>query len=64
MLYGLVSTISFLQACLDNILIDIGKFTIAYIGDILVYSHSLEEHIKWILQRLLENNLFENAVKF
>lgn len=57
------STISVLQVFVNDILINmLGKLTIAYVDDILVYFHSLQEHVKCVLHKLLQNNLVEKSM--
>lgn len=57
--YGLACTPSVFQWFISDVLHDfLGKFVIAYIDDILIYSHSLEEyikHVKIVLTQLRKN---------
>lgn len=55
------------QRGVDIILKDIKwKFTIPYLDDIIVYSNSIQEHkehLKIVMERLRDNNLFLNPDK-
>lgn len=50
------------QALLNEVLRNLlNRFVFLYLGDILIFSHSPEEHshhVRQVLQRLLENELF------
>ena len=44
----------------------LGRFVFVYLDDILIYSRSLQEHqdhVRTVLQRLLENKLFVKTEK-
>jgi len=59
--FGLTNAPSVFQRHLNNILAEkIDRGVVAYIDDILIYSKTEEEHIelvRWVLQKLMENNL-------
>jgi len=59
--FGLTNAPSVFQRYLNNILAEkIDRGVIVYIDDILIYSKTEEEHIelvRWVLQKLTENNL-------
>uniref|UniRef100_A0AAR2JHU7 ribonuclease H n=1 Tax=Pygocentrus nattereri TaxID=42514 RepID=A0AAR2JHU7_PYGNA len=65
--FGLSVAPSVFQAFINDVLRDmLGKFVIAYLDDILVYSPSLEKHIhhvREVLMRLLQNNLYLKGEK-
>ncbi|KAI2645990.1 Transposon Tf2-6 polyprotein [Labeo rohita] len=65
--YGLANSPAVFQSFINEIFKDLlNKYVIAYIDDILVYSKSEEEHIKHVrtvLSRLLENQLYVKAEK-
>jgi len=65
--FGLTNAPSVFQRHLNNILAEkIYRGVVVYIDDILIYSKTEEEHIelvRWVLQRLTENNLCINIDK-
>ncbi|KAL0146463.1 hypothetical protein M9458_058231 [Cirrhinus mrigala] len=65
--YGLANSPAIFQSFINEILKDfLNKFVIAYIDDILIYSKSEAEHInhvRTVLSRLLENQLYVKAEK-
>jgi len=65
--FGLCNAPSTFQRLMNSIFRDvIDKFLIVYIDDILIYSHSLEEHIRhirFVLNRLREHQLQAHPAK-
>ncbi|XP_053486038.1 uncharacterized protein LOC128610642 [Ictalurus furcatus] len=65
--YGLTNAPSVFQNLINDALRDmLGRYVIAYIDDILIYSTSLEEHVqhvRHVLQRLLQYQLYVKAEK-
>lgn len=65
--YGLANAPAVFQSFINEILRDVlNKFVVAYIDDILIYSKSEEEHkghVRTVLTRLLENQLYVKAEK-
>lgn len=65
--FGLTNAPAVFQALINDFLQDMLKrFVFVYLDDILIFSHSNQEHIqhvKLVLQRLLENRLFVKAEK-
>ncbi len=55
----------FFQALVNDVLRDmLDQFLYVYLDDILIFSHSLQEHVQHVrrvLQRLLENGLYVNG---
>ncbi len=65
--FGLVNAPAVFQALVNDVLRDmLNIFIFVYLEDILIFSPSLQEHVQHVrrvLQRLLENRLFVNAEK-
>ncbi|KAK3540361.1 hypothetical protein QTP70_029552 [Hemibagrus guttatus] len=65
--YGLANAPAVFQSFINKIFRDImNKYVVAYIDDILIYSKSEEEHqshVRTVLTRLLENQLYVKAEK-
>jgi len=65
--FGLTNVPSVFQRHLNNILAEkIDRGVVVHIDDILIYSKTEEEHIelfRWVLQKLMENNLCINIDK-
>lgn len=65
--YGLAGAPSVFQCFINDVVREmLGKFVIAYIDDILIYSKSLKEHIehvKWVLLQLRQHQLFVKGEK-
>ena len=65
--FGLTNAPAIFQALLNDVLRDmLGHFVFVYLDDILIYSESLTEHtqhVRMVLQRLLDNKLFVKAEK-
>ncbi|KAK3534513.1 hypothetical protein QTP86_016589 [Hemibagrus guttatus] len=65
--YGLANAPAIFQSFINEIFRDImNKYVVAYIDDILIYSKSEEEHqshVRTVLTRLLENQLYAKAEK-
>ncbi|KAK3553547.1 hypothetical protein QTP70_004572 [Hemibagrus guttatus] len=65
--YGLANAPAIFQSFINEIFTDImNKYVVAYIDDILIYSKSEEEHqshVRTVLTRLLENQLYMKAEK-
>jgi len=67
MSFELTNGLSVFQQHLNNILTEkIDRGVVVYIDDIIIYSKPEEEHIelvRWVLQKLMENNLYINIDK-
>ena len=65
--FGLCNAPAVFQALVNDALRDmLGRFVFVYLDDILIYSRSLkehQEHVRTVLQRLLENKLFVKTEK-
>ncbi|XP_028324820.1 uncharacterized protein LOC114476995 [Gouania willdenowi] len=65
--FGLTNAPAVFQALINDVLRDmLNRFVFVYIDDILIFSRSLEEHVqhvRLVLQRLLENRLYVKAEK-
>ncbi len=60
--FGLSNAPAVFQALVNDVLRDmLNQFIYVYLDDILIFSHSLQEHA--VLQRLLENGLYVKAEK-
>jgi hypothetical protein len=67
MSFGLMNASSFFMDLMNNVFMDyLDKFEVVFIDDILIYSQSEEEHVnhlKMVLQRLREHQLYEKLSK-
>ncbi len=67
LLFGLSNAPAVFQALVNDVFRDmLDQFIYVYLDDILIFSHSLQEHvqhIRQVLQRLLENGLYVKAEK-
>ncbi|KAG1927350.1 hypothetical protein F2P79_024334 [Pimephales promelas] len=65
--FGLVNAAAVFQALINDVLRDmLNIFVFVYLDDILIFSPSLQvhiQHVRRVLQRLLENRLFVKAEK-
>ncbi|KAK3560548.1 hypothetical protein QTP86_010956 [Hemibagrus guttatus] len=65
--YGLTNAPAMFQAFINNIFKDlIDQYVIAYIGDILIYSSSYDDHVchvRMVLTRLRQHQLYIKAKK-
>jgi len=65
--FGLKNAPATFQHFINDVLSDyLDKFVISYIDDILIYSNTLDEHhehVKKVLKKLLENNLYVKLEK-
>ncbi len=65
--FGLSNSPAVFQALVNDVLRDmVDQFIYVYLDDILIFSSSLQEHVQHVrrvLQRLLENGLFVKAEK-
>ncbi|KAI7812468.1 hypothetical protein IRJ41_002419 [Triplophysa rosa] len=65
--FGLTNAPAVFQDLVNSVLGDmINKFVFVYLDDILIFSHSLQEHaqhVRRVLQRLFENQLYAKAEK-
>ena len=65
--FGLTNAPAAFQAMMNDVLRDmLDIFVVVYLDDILVFSRSIEEHVqhvRQVIQRLLENRLFIKAEK-
>lgn len=65
--FGLTNAPAVFQALINYVLRDfLNRFVFVYLDDILIYSQSPEEHqnhVRLVLQRLLENKLYIKAEK-
>ncbi|KAL0191918.1 hypothetical protein M9458_010214, partial [Cirrhinus mrigala] len=65
--FGLSNAPAIFQALVNDMLRDmLDQFIYVYLDDILIFSHSLQEHVQHVrrvLQRLLENGLYVKAEK-
>jgi DNA replication protein DnaC len=62
MSFGLTNALAFFMNMMNNAFMDyLDKFVVVFIDDILIYSQSEEEHVdhlKMVLQRLREHQLY------
>jgi hypothetical protein len=67
MSFGLMNAPAFFMNLMNSVFIDyLDKFVVVFIDDILIYSQSEEEHVdhlKMVLQRLREHQLFAKLSK-
>jgi hypothetical protein len=67
MSFGLTNAPAFFMNLMNSVFIDyLDKFVVVFIDDILIYSQSEEEHVdhlKMVLQRLREHQLYANSSK-
>ncbi len=65
--FGLTNAPAVFQALINNVLRDmVNRFVFVYLDDILIFSPSLQvhtQHVRQVLQRLLENQLYAKAEK-
>lgn len=65
--FGLTNAPTVFQALINDVLRDmINQFVFVYLDDILIFSRSLQvhiQHVRQVLQRLLENQLYAKAEK-
>lgn len=65
--FGLTNTPAVFQALINDVLQDmLNRFIFVYLDDILIFSRNLDEHVqhvRLVLQRLLENRLYVKAEK-
>ena len=67
MLFRLINTSTIFQKLINHILYDhLNKFVITYLNNILIYSENEEDHekhVKEVLRRLQEKNLYLKSEK-
>jgi hypothetical protein len=67
MSFGLTNAPAFFMYLMNNVFMDyLDKFVVVFIDDILIYSQSEEEHVehlKMVLQRLQEHQLYAKLSK-
>ena len=67
MSFGLTNAPAFFMNLMNNVLMDyLDKFVVVFIDDIIIYSQSEEEHedhLKMVLQRLREHQLYAKLSK-
>jgi hypothetical protein len=67
MSFGLTNVPTFFMNLMNNVFMDyLDKFVVVFIDDILIYSQSQEEHVdhlKMVLQRLREHQLYAKLSK-
>jgi hypothetical protein len=65
--FGLTNAAAFFMYLMNNVFMDhLDNFVVVFIDDILLYSHSEEEHVehlKMVLQRLREHLLYTKLSK-
>lgn len=65
--FGLTNAPAVFQALINDVLRDmLNRFVFVYLGDILIFSRDINEHVvhvRTVLQRLLENQLFVRSEK-
>ncbi len=65
--FGLTNAPAVFQALINDVLRDmVNRFVFVYLDDILIFSPSLQvhtQHVRQVLQRLLENQLYAKAEK-
>jgi hypothetical protein len=68
MSFGLTNALAFFMYLMNSVFMDyLGKFVVVFIDDILIYSQSEEEHVehlKMVLQRLREHQLYAKLSKY
>jgi hypothetical protein len=67
MSFGLTNAPVFFMNLMNSVFLDyLDKFVVVFIDDILIYSQSEEEHVdhlKMVLQRLREHQLYARLIK-
>jgi hypothetical protein len=67
MSFGLTNVLTFFRNLMKSVFMDyLDKFVVVFINDILIYSQSEEEHVdhlKMVLQRLREHQLYVKLSK-
>ncbi len=65
--FGLSNAPAVFQALVNDVLMDmVDQFIYVYLDDILIFSHTLQvhvQHVRQVLQTLLENGLYVKAEK-
>ena len=68
MLFRLINTSAIFQELINHVLYDhLNKFVIVYLDDILIYfknEENHEKHVKKVLKRLQEKNLYLKSEKY
>jgi hypothetical protein len=68
MSFGLTNALAFFMNLMNSVFMDyLDKFVVVFIDDILIYSQSEEEHVdhlKMVLQRLQQHQLYAKLSKF
>jgi hypothetical protein len=68
MSFGLTNAPNLFMYLMNSVFMDyLDKFVVVFIDDILIYSHNEEEHeghLKMVLQRLWEHQLYAKLSKF
>jgi hypothetical protein len=68
MSFGLTNALAFFMYLMNSVFMDyLGKFVVVFIDDILIYSQSEEEHVehlKMVLRRLREHQLYAKLSKY
>jgi hypothetical protein len=67
MSFGLTNVLAFFMNLMNNVFLDyLDKFVVVFIDAILIYSQSEEEHVdhlKMVLYRLREHQLYAKLIK-
>jgi hypothetical protein len=67
MSFGLTNALAFFMYLMNNVFIDyLNKFVVVFIDDILIYyqnGEEHEEHLRMVLQRLREHQLYAKLSK-
>jgi hypothetical protein len=65
MSFGLTNASAYFMYLMNKVFMEyLDMFVVVFIDDILVYSRSVEEHLRLALQKLRENRLYAKLSKF
>jgi hypothetical protein len=64
MSFGLMNALTHFTYLMNSVFMPkLDKFVVVFIDDILIYSRSIEEHLRIVLQRLRDHQLYDKFSK-